>query len=42
MNLPEGNEGGLVEYVLFWLCLNPYNHMIFEVFGTLFTFIVLL
>ena len=31
-----------LEYVLFWIYLNPYNHMIFEVFGTLFTFIVLL
>ena len=27
-----------VEDVLFWSFLNPYSHMIFEVFGTLFTF----
>ena len=28
-----------VEDVLIWSFLNPYSHMIFEVFGTLFTFL---
>ena len=35
-------RNGHLDQVLFCLFLNPYNYMIFEVFGSLFTFIVLL
>ena len=31
-----------LEDVLFLSYFNPYSHMIFEVFGTLFTFLILL